>query len=231
MIDEEMEEMASLYVLGELQGDQAARFEAELLGSLELQQHVSELQDDFASLALAAPMVRPPAGMRPRLIQQFRSENQPAKVIRVSFLPWAIAAALAVAATFLFNQQVTLRNRIAELESRDLLTQTRVAVLQSQVASYASGSAVVVWDEKSQKGLVRYDKLPVQEGQDYQLWAIDPAKKEPVDAGLIPVINDGAAKVNFKPQVPVGKGTKFAVSVEKKGGAKQPAGPVIFIGE
>jgi anti-sigma-K factor RskA len=231
MIDEQMEEMASLYVLGELKAEQAARFEAELLGSAELQEHVSALQEDFACLALAAPMVKPPAGLRAQLIQQFRAENVPTKVIRVSFLPWAIAAALAVASTFLFLQQSKLQKQVAELKSRDLLAQTRVAVLQSQVETYASGSAVVVWDVKNQKGIVRYEKLPQQEGLDYQLWALDPAQKTPVDAGLMPVGNTGSSKVEFHPSARVGKGTKFAVSVEKKGGSKTPAGPVIFVGE
>ncbi|MEO7934316.1 MAG: anti-sigma factor [Chthoniobacterales bacterium] len=231
MIDEQMEEMASLYVLGELKAEQAARFEAELLGSAELQELVSALQEDFATLALAAPMVRPPAGLRARLIQQFRAENQPSKVIRVSFLPWAIAAALAVASTFLFLQETKLKKQVAALQSRDLLTQTRVAVLQSQVDTYASGSAVVIWDQKNQKGFVRYDKLPAHEGQDYQLWALDPAQKEPINAGLMPVVNSGAAKVDFHPDVRVGKGTKFAVSIEPKGGSKKPVGQVIFVGE
>jgi len=231
MIDEKMEEVASLYVLGELKGEQAARFEAELLGSAELQEHVSGLQEEFATLALAAPMVKPPAGLRARLIQQFRAENQPSKVIRVSFLPWAIAAALAVATTFFFRQQNKLQTQVAELQTRAILAQTRVAVLQSQVDTYASASAVVVWDEKNQKGLVRYDRLPAQEGKDYQLWALDPAQKAPVDAGLMPVSHSGFAKVEFRPHIPVGKGTKFAISVEKKGGAPLPAGPVIFVGE
>ncbi len=231
MIDDEMLEMASLYVLGDLQAEQAARFEAELLGDVELQRVVAELQEDFASLALAAPMVRPPAGLKPRLIAQFRAENNPTKVIRVSFLPWAIAAALAVAATFFFLQQTKLQKQVAELQSRDLLTQTRVAVLQSQVDTYASGSAVVVWDEKNQKGLVRFDKLPMQEGKDYQLWALDPAQKAPIDAGLIPVVNSQAAKFDFHPSMHVGKGSKFAVSIEQKGGSKQPSGQIIFVGE
>ena len=231
MIDEQMEEMASLYVLGDLQGEPAARFEAELLGSTELQEFVSALQEDFALLALAAPMKRPPAGTRAKLIEQFRGENHPKKVIRVSFLPWAIAAALAVAATYSFTQQAAMRKEMAELQGRDILTQTRVAVLQSQVETYASGSAVVVWDQKNQKGLVRYDKLPLREGQDYQLWALDPAQENPVNAGLIPVVNSGAAKVNFHPDVSVGKGTRFAVSIEKKGGSKSPSREVIFVGE
>lgn len=231
MIDEQMEEMASLYVLGELKAEPAARFEAELLGSAELQEHITALQEDFATLALAAPMRQPPAGLKARLIEQFRAENHSSKIMRVSFLPWAIAAGLAVAATFFFLQQNKLQKQLVELQSRDILTQTRVAVLQSQVNTYASGSAVVVWDEKNQRGLVRYDKLPAQEGKDYQLWALDPAQKEPINAGLIPVVNSGSAKVDFHPHVRVGKGAKFAVSIEQKGGSRQPAGQIIFVGE
>ena len=231
MIDDEMLEMASLYVLGELTKDQTARFEAELLGSSELQETMAALQEDFASLALAAPVILPPAGLKTQLLQQFRSENQPTNIIRVSFIPWAIAAGLAVAAIFFFLQQNKLEKQVAELQSRDILAQTRVAVLQSQIQTYASGSAVVVWDQKNQKGLVRYDKLPKQEGKDYQLWALDPSQKEPINAGLIPVVNSEAAKVNFHPDIRVGKGTKFAVSIEQKGGSKQPAGQIIFVGE
>jgi anti-sigma-K factor RskA len=235
MIDDELMEMASLYVLGELQTEQTARFEAELLGSNELQNLVSELQEDFASLALAAPLRKPPAGIKARLIAQFQAEHTPTKIVRGTFLsravPWALAAGLAVAAAIFFQQRDQLRKQVAELESRNLLTQTRVAVLQSQVDTYASSSAVVVWDEKNQKGYVRFDKLPQNAGKDYQLWAIDPAKKEPIDAGLIPVVNSDAAQVDFRVSVPVGRGTRFAVSVEPKGGSSKASGPIIFIGK
>ena len=230
MIDETMEEMALTYALGELQCEQAARFEAEMLGNSELQILVTEFQENFATLALSAPLKYPPAALRAQIIGEFRAAHAPSKVIQVSFPPWAIAAAFAVAATFLFLQQTKLQKQVAELQSRDLLTQTRVAVLQSQVATYASASAVVVWDEKNQKGLVRY-QLPNPDGHDYQLWAIDPAIKNPVDAGLIPVVNSASAKTSFHPTAHVGKGTKFAVSLEPKGGSKSPAGPVIFLGE
>ena len=230
MIDETMEEMALAYALGELHSEQAARFEAEMLGDAELQTLVTEFQENFATLALTAPIKTPSAALRAQIIGEFHAANAPSKVIRVSFLPWAIAAALAVAATFLFLQQTKLQKQVAELQNRDLLTQTRVAVLQSQVATYASASAVVVWDEKNQKGLVRY-QLPAPVGHDYQLWAIDPALKNPVDAGLIPVVNSTSAKTAFHPTSRVGKGTKFAVSLEPKGGSKSPAGPVIFLGE
>jgi anti-sigma-K factor RskA len=235
MIDDELLEMASLYVLGELQTEQAARFEAELLGSSELQNLVSELQEDFASLALAAPLRKPPAGIKARLIAQFQAEHAPTKVIRASFLttaiPWALAAGLAVAATFFFMQEQKLQKKVAELQSLDLLTQTRVAVLQSQIEMYAKSTAVVIWDEKTQKGLVRFDKWPQHDSQDYQLWAIDPTKKDPINAGLIPVANTGASQVHFHPDIQVGKGTKFAVSLEPKGGSPNATGTIIFIGE
>jgi len=87
MIDDNMLEMASLYVLGDLQPEQSARFEAEYLGSAELQELVKNLQDDFASLALAAPVMPPPPGVKAVLLGQVRAGHTPEKIVRVSVVP------------------------------------------------------------------------------------------------------------------------------------------------
>jgi len=231
MIDDNMLEMASLYVLGDLQPEQSARFEAEYLGSAELQELVKNLQDDFASLALAAPVIPPPPGVKAVLLEQFRAAHTPEKIVRVSFVPWALAAALAVAATFFFLKQQSLQKQIVDLQSRDILAQTRVAVLQSQVAAFAGGKAIVMWDDQAQKGLVKFEKLPAQPGSDYQLWVLDPNQSAPVDAGLIPVTNESAGRVDFHPKKPVSKGSKFAISIERKGGSQTPSDQIIFVGE
>ena len=59
-------------------------------------------------------------------------------------------------------------------------------------------------------------------GRDYQLWVIDPNLKTPVSAGIFKVDAAGKVRIEFKPDRVVQSAYKFAVTVEKAGGAKVP---------
>ena len=92
--------------------------------------------------------------------------------------------------------------------------------------------AVVVYDTKDQRGLVKLDKFPKAiAGKDYQLWVI-PTGGQPVSGGLVPVSDDGLARVSFKPAQPIQRGIDaFAISVEPSGGSQLPRGEVVFVGK
>jgi anti-sigma-K factor RskA len=231
MIDEAKQQVAIDYVLGELSSAEVAAFEKELASDRELRDFTREVTEDFASLALTAGAVRPRPGLFSRILAKTNSGKR-SKIILFSFLPWALAACLAIALLVLGLENFRTKSELAELGRRDVLAHLQIASLQAQVNAYAKTSAVVVWNAQRQSGLLRLQELPASEpGHDYQLWIIDPAEKTPVSAGVIPVERGNAATVEFRPTHPVTTAVKFAVSIEKAGGSTVPQGQIILVGD
>ena len=230
MIDEAKQQAAIDYVIGELSDVEIAAFEKELASERELLEFTRELTDAFASLALTAGVVRPPRGLFSRISAKTNSGKR-SKIILFSFLPWALAACLAIALLVLGLENSRTKSELAELGQRDVLAHLQIASLQAQVNAYANTSAIVVWNAQRQSGLLRLQELPASEaGHDYQLWIIDPAEKTPVSAGVIAVKRDNKATVEFRPTHPVTTAAKFALSIEKTGGSTVPQGQIILVG-
>lgn len=124
------------------------------------------------------------------------------------------------------------RQTIASLQAKDELSQIRIATLTSLVPKTPKALAVVAWDPDRQRGLVKTTNMPaVRADQDYQLWIIDPGYKQPVSAGTLQAQDALLPTAQFKPLQPITKAAKFAVSVERKGGAPEPQGPIVLISE
>jgi anti-sigma-K factor RskA len=120
---------------------------------------------------------------------------------------------------------------IAELRTRDALSSVQIASLSSKLTIYENALATVVFDAQQQRGLIKLDRFPkAAANKDYQLWVI-PTKGNPVSAGLVPVGDDGLARVSFKPTQPVPNIGAFAISVEPSGGSTQPRGEVVLVGK
>ncbi|WP_395743404.1 anti-sigma factor domain-containing protein [Prosthecobacter sp.] len=120
---------------------------------------------------------------------------------------------------------------LAALKQQEQESKLQIATLQSKVWEYRRSEMLVVWDEKRSQGVVVLDKMPkVESDKDYQLWVVDPAKPNPISAGVVAVDSKGASKTTFKPVEPVTGEAKFAISVEKKGGVPKAEGPVIMVG-
>lgn len=97
MISEAQQDQASLYALGALDADEAVAFERELKANAELRDLVRDLRDAAASLTLVAPAREAPRGLRDKVLRQIALENQGAVSSSArSWLPWAIAAVLAI---------------------------------------------------------------------------------------------------------------------------------------
>lgn len=73
MIPAERREQATAYVLGALDESERSEFELALQSSEELRQEVAELRTAAAHIALAAPPVAPPSGLRDRIMAEARS--------------------------------------------------------------------------------------------------------------------------------------------------------------
>ena len=153
MIDELHEELASLYVLGLLEGDELARFEAALAGDAALQQLVRELREASCQLACTASEARPPAALKSRLLARIESAapaNQSAKILPFTvpaWFPWAAAACLAITTAWFAQlyfssryENVILRDQqaLAEFELRSARNQL---VAERLIASHELSSA------------------------------------------------------------------------------------------
>jgi anti-sigma-K factor RskA len=122
----------------------------------------------------------------------------------------------------------TANGEVADLKTRNALSEIKIAMLASMAKEAPQAAAVVAWDGGSQRGIVKTVHMPsARADQDYQLWIIDPDYKTPVSAGVF----DPGKGANFAPDHPISKADKFAVSLEKKGGAPAPQGPIVLVSE
>jgi anti-sigma-K factor RskA len=234
MIDEKKEEDASLYVLGLLEGQEAADMAEEMRNDALLRGFVDELQATAASLAYAAPPQKLPEHLRTTLLVRLHEErtnaaNAAASPRKWNFIPWALAASLAALATVLAFERTNLRRELSDLRSQDALATLRVAALSSQLQG-AKALGAIAWNGETQRGLVMLEKMPpLEQNQDYQLWVIDPKKPQPVSGGIVHVDNEGNARLTFTVEVPITNADKFAISRERYGGAPTPEGPIVML--
>jgi len=237
MIDEAKQDLATRYVLGELNSASAAEFQMELDEDTELLQLVFELQETFAEVALEAVPQRPPPELFAQILLRLQYDAPAvnpeieSKIVRPNWIPWALAACLAITCTLLFADRSRLHREVLALHQRDALSQMRIATLNAQTEAYEKVLAVVVWDEEKQRGVVKLDHLAVPApDRDYQLWMIAPNQATPVSAGVISVDENRLTEAVFRPAHAVRSVSKFALSIERKGGAPAPEGPIILIG-
>ena len=126
MIDERMEEQASLYVLGVLTSEEQVAFEAALTQSVELQELVAALRVTRDVVAGAVPMVEPSADLKQRILAQIIPAEQPVvRPIRKEpfvlfnlWFPWALATCLAMICAFLVWQQNQLHDQLSSQAER-----------------------------------------------------------------------------------------------------------------
>lgn len=120
-----------------------------------------------------------------------------------------------------------LGNRLRRQED---LTRLKINALTSLAGNSPEARAIAVWDPDRETGLLSVEKLPaLAADQDYQLWVIDPAYKDPVNGGVFTVADDGHAVLTFRPDQPVKIAAKFAISRERKGGVPKAEGPIVLL--
>lgn len=258
MIDEAMQEQAAVYALGALDAREAGAFEALLREDPELRALVQELRSVTEAIAGTVPALEPPAAIRARLlleIDQRRPSGAAHGVARgrpvSSWIPWAVAAAMALVSVAFVWQGARLRSQLASqadrinelttsaelarAESADLravvdrlresnrLANFRIALLDSLLAAAPKAIAVSVWDNDRQDGVFIVRNLkPLPSDKDYQLWIIDPKYPSPVDAGVFQVDAKGNVRRDFRAKLPIQTANQFAVTIEHKGGAAVP---------
>ena len=149
MSPEEREELASLYALGLLEGNELAAFERELAADSELAALVGELEKASTLLATSVPQHRVPDALRDSVLNQIKEDDRTVVQLPVqqappkpahrptfsfSWVPWAIAAGLTVACALLWNERSRLSAAIGGLEKENQSLSVRIASLDEERA-------------------------------------------------------------------------------------------------
>jgi anti-sigma-K factor RskA len=121
----------------------------------------------------------------------------------------------------------------ANLRAEGDLAHFKIATLASMLGNSPAALAVAVWDPTREEGVLAVSKLPALASEkDYQLWVIDKQYTSPVSGGVFVVDPaTGEARIMFKADKPVHSIAKFAVSLERKGGAPSPQGPIVLLSD
>ncbi|HEX3799568.1 MAG TPA: anti-sigma factor [Verrucomicrobiae bacterium] len=141
MIDERLQELASLHVLGALTPEESHTFEAELRGNAELREFVTSLSTIADAVAGSVPLVTPPRSLRDKILAQVESQQKIVPLVQpdeddddeksVTWFPWALAACFAVLCGLLFMRQNTLNGRLNDLNQLTAALQATTNGLQS----------------------------------------------------------------------------------------------------
>jgi cell division protein FtsB len=122
-----------------------------------------------------------------------------------------------------------LSSEAEQLRKGIAVASMEVSMLRASVKRYEEGEVLVVWDQSKQEGIIKLAHMPTaQPGKDYQLWVFCKQQRTPVNAGVVRVDEKGEASVIFHPVKHIAEVAKFAVSLEKEGGAPEVEGPVIL---
>jgi anti-sigma-K factor RskA len=235
MISEEQQDQAALYALRLLNADEHAAFESELKVNTELRDLVRELREAAGHLALTTPSLLPPASLKQRIMREITTTQvvpmPPQQRASFGWVPWAIAAGLAVFCGLLALDRARLERQLADIRAVDPLMQTTFYTLAPSAPAPADAKATVAWQPGRQSGVVRISNLPApQPGKDYQLWAVDAEHKDPISAGIVRVDTNGVAQVRFKPVEKAEHVKAFAISLEREGGVPKKEGPILLVG-
>lgn len=132
MIKEEQQDQAALYALGILDAEEAYAVEAALAQSSELRDLVRELREAAASVAHGSDPRPVPSGLKQRVMNAVAAPVATPPVVppTVPWIPWAIAAALALSCGALALQQSRLqRERSGLANDRSRWEQERSGLL------------------------------------------------------------------------------------------------------
>lgn len=162
------------------------------------------------------------------------------------WIPWGVAAAMAIVAIFLALQNRALNDELQD--ESNLLTNVagqasraqqvlevltapgaqRVTLSEDKVSAQAMALATY-FPERGGLILVAANMKPLPAGKTYELWVI-PASGNPVPAGLFRPDASGTATLVLPPLRAGIAAKAFSVTVEQASGSNTPTSPVILSG-
>ena len=118
-----------------------------------------------------------------------------------------------------------------KLKTEGDLARFKIFAFSSLLGNSSPALAVAVWDPDRQEGVLSISQLPAAaENKDYQLWVIDPQYPAPVSGGVFTVgPANQETRIRFRAGKQITATPKFAVSIERKGGAPALRGPIVLL--
>ena len=145
MITERQEELAALHAFDLLEAAERLAFVTELAANPELQVLGARLAATAATLALSGAQLNPPAELKQAVLAACSAAPliQPdkpmdAKIVSFSFfklIPWAAAAALALATAWFARESTMLREENSALRTERQLAEVAYKMAQNQLSS------------------------------------------------------------------------------------------------
>jgi anti-sigma-K factor RskA len=257
MNHEEIRDLAAMYALGGLDGDDRVRFESLLRsGDLNATAALKEFESSLVSLATESAEAPPPsvkAALMSRIADEAGRQPSPTAVVtplrpRRVFWPvvWAAALAAGIAAITVglsvssnYEKRLqALTDEAATLKADIDRERAFIALLRdpsTEVLALAGlkpapeARARMFWNQRA-GGYFVAAGLPVPpSGKTYQLWAIA-GKNAPVSAGVFGVDAKGTGGLRVPQLAGVGKVDTFAVTLEPAGGLPAPSGEMYLAG-
>lgn len=244
--------LAAAYVLGSLDQEEAAAFEAMLRASPDLAGEVAEYREVAALLARGAPAAQPDAALRARVLARVATERAlvsggPTRPPWrwATGLAWA-AAVIGIVAAALLGLEARSRGResaalraaldsVADsLAARDrvlaaLLAPATVSFTLSGEPELQRPSIAMFWNRDQNVWALHATGLaPAPAGRTYQLWFLRGAEAIP-SSTFEPTAEGRAVVIGTGPVAP-GTVTATAVTREPAGGSPQPTSTPILVG-
>jgi anti-sigma-K factor RskA len=151
MIDEQTQDLVLQYLLGELDASQMESVRTQIESDTELRNFAIEMEETLGSLAYAAKPVAAPPDIPQRILRAEGRSVQPApkasrsRIAGINFLPWALAACLAIACVILGLDRERVRGglskELAALRQTNPQTSDALAQVQKEIASFREKSA------------------------------------------------------------------------------------------
>lgn len=120
-MDEQLEEQASLYALDLLEPEEARAFEAQMAGNAALRARVDEFREAVAQVAQSAPERALPAHLESQIVAAVRGDAATqiaAPLVRAAWVPWALAASLALACVIALADRQRTTQKLASAEEQ-----------------------------------------------------------------------------------------------------------------
>jgi anti-sigma-K factor RskA len=117
MIDERMQEQASLHVLGALSQEEAREFKKAMQANPELKAFVASLSVATGALAGTVPLIEPPPQLRAKILAQVGPRQKiielPVRKFRLAFwLSWTLTICVALLCLILIQQDGRLQKQV-----------------------------------------------------------------------------------------------------------------------
>ena len=255
------QEDLALYAMQALDGEELNALRAHLPTCALCREQLQEIAGDLTVLGLSVEQHPVPEAARQRFMESIAADSpartttpiviapEPARkrASGISWVPWAIAAALAIAVAGLGVKMRTLNEALqrqgsamARATEENVHSQRVLRLLMAPSAQHVTlttkkpsveptGHAIYL-AERGELIFQGSNLKSLPEGKTYELWLIPADGRAPIPAGLFRPGKSGDASV-VMPPLPAGVPAKaFGITIENAAGASTPTMPIVLSG-